>query len=415
MNKKKLMVSILAGFLALILVLGLVAGVLPQFVQGASLSELQQQLNDLKSQKKEIDKEIKGLKSQLSDNLNDMKAIVKQKNTIDQEIFMLHEQTNNLNEQIATYVLLIADKQEELDEARSRLAELNTKNKERIRAMEENGNVSYWSVLFKANSFADLLDRLNMVNQIAAADRRRLKEMSEASKLVEEAKLVLEEEKLALEESKAELVATEKELEGRRAEADKLLAELIATGEEYEALLDEAEEAAADLKDDISDAQDAYNDKKKEQEAANKPSSGGSNTATNAPSSDGSWKVPCKYKRVSSAYGWRIHPVYGYKKFHYGVDLAASSGTPIVASRAGTVTVAKYSSSAGYYVTLDHGDGFSSQYMHMTHYIVKKGQKVAAGEVIGYVGSTGASTGPHLHFSILYKGSHVNPANYIKI
>jgi len=414
MNKRKWMVSALAGFLALIMVLGLVAGVLPQLAEGASLSQLEQQLNDLKDQKKEIDKEIKGLKSQLSDNLNDMKAIVKQKNTIDQEIFMLHEQTANLNDQISTYVLLIADKQEELDDARARLAELNTKNKERIRAMEENGNVSYWSVLFKANSFADLLDRLNMVNEIAAADRRRLKEMSEASKIVEEAKAVLEEEKLALEESKAELAETEKELESRRAEADKLLAELIATGEEYEALLDEAEEAAADLKDDISDAQDAYNDKKKEEEAANKPSSGGSNTTTNAPASSGGWTVPCKYKRVSSAYGWRTHPVYGYKKFHYGIDLAANSGTPIVATRDGTVTVAKYSSSAGYYVTLDHGDGFSSQYMHMTHYIVKKGQKVKAGEVIGYVGSTGASTGPHLHFSILYKGSHVNPANYIK-
>jgi murein DD-endopeptidase MepM/ murein hydrolase activator NlpD len=239
--------------------------------------------------------------------------------------------------------------------------------------------------------------------------------MSEASKIVEEAKAVLEVEKQALEESKAELAETEKVLEGRRAEADKLLAELIATGEEYEALLDEAEEAAADLKDDISDAQDAYNDKKKQEEESKKPASGGSNTTTNAPSSDGSWKVPCKYKRVSSAYGWRIHPVYGYKKFHYGVDLAASSGTPIVASRSGKVTTAKYSSSAGYYVTLDHGDGFSSQYMHMTHYIVKNGQQVQASEVIGYVGSTGASTGPHLHFSILYKGSHVNPANYIKI
>ena len=414
MNKRKLMVSLLAGFLALIMVLGLVAGVLPQLVEGASLSQLQQQLNDLKDKKKEIDKEIKGLKSQLSDNLNDMKDIVKQKNTIDQEIFMLHEQTANLNEQISTYVLLIADKQEELDDARTRLTDLNTKNKERIRAMEENGNVSYWSVLFKANSFADLLDRLNMINEIAAADRRRLKEISEASKVVEEAMAVLEVEKLALEESKVELAEAEKELEARRAEADKLLAELIATGEEYEALLDEAEEAAADLKDDISDAQDAYNDKKKEEEAANKPASG-TNTTTNAPASNGSWIVPCKYKRVSSAYGWRIHPVYGYKKFHYGIDLAANSGTPIVATRAGKVTTAKYSSSAGYYVTLDHGDGFSSQYMHMTHYIVKNGQQVQAGEVIGYVGSTGASTGPHLHFSILYKGSHVNPANYIKV
>ena len=409
MNRKKRAVSLLAGFLALILVLGLFVGVLPQVVGAASLSELQKELNELKEQKKDIDKEIKGLKGQLSDNLDDMEDIVKQKNTIDQEIFMLHEQTANLNSQISTYVLLIADKQAELDDANARLTELNLKNKERIRAMEENGAVSYWSVLFKANSFADLLDRLNMVEQIAAADQRRLQEITEASKIVEAAKEVLEEEKAALEESKAELAESEKVLEEKRAEADKLLAELIATGEEYEKLLEEAEDAAAELKDEISDAQDAYDDKKKQQQ-----SSGGSAGAPNTV--DGvTWLVPCKYKRMSSAYGWRKHPVYGTKKFHYGIDLAASSGTPIVATRDGKVTVAKYSSSAGYYVTLSHGDGFSSQYMHMTHYIVKVGQQVSAGEVIGYVGSTGASTGPHLHFSILYNGSHVNPANYIKV
>lgn len=409
MNKKKRAVSFLAGLLALILVLGLFVGVLPQVVGAASLSDLKDQLNELKSQKKEIDKEIKGLKGQLSDNLKDMKDIVNRKNTIDQEIFMLHEQTQNLNDQISTYVLLIAEKQTELDDANARLSELNMKNKQRIRAMEENGAVSYWSVLFKANSFADLLDRLNMVEQIAAADQRRLQEITEASKAVEAAKEVLEEEKAALEESKAELAESQKTLEEKRAEAEKLLAELIATGEEYEKLLDEAEDAAAELKDDISDAQSAYDKKKKEQQAIIKPG-GVPNTVNGV-----TWLVPCKYKRMSSAYGWRIHPVYGGKKFHYGIDLANSSGTPIIATRDGKVTVAKYSSSAGYYVTLNHGDGFSSQYMHMTHYIVKVGQSVSAGQVIGYMGSTGASTGPHLHFSILYNGSHVNPANYIKV
>lgn len=417
MKNKKLFSAILAGFLALVLTFGLVAGVLPQIVNGASLSELEEQLSDLKSQKKDIDKKIKELKGQLSDNLDDMEAIVKQKNTIDQEIFMLHEQTDNLNTQISTYVLLIADKQEELDEANARLTELNIKNKERIRAMEENGAVNYWSVLFKANSFADLLDRLNMVEEIAAADQRRLKEMSEASKKVEEAKAVLEKEKGSLEESRAELAATEAVLEERRAEADKLLAELIATGEEYEKLLDEAEEKVKDLKDDIEDAQDAYDEAEYQQWlSTSKPGGtvtgggGASNTVNGV-----TWIVPCKYKRVSSPYGWRIHPVYGYKKFHYGIDLAANKGTPIVASRAGKVIKATYDSSAGYFVTIDHGDGYSSKYLHMTHYIVKKGDYVSAGQVIGYVGSTGASTGPHLHFGIMYKGEHVNPANYIKV
>lgn len=418
MKNRKLAVSVLAGFLAFVLVFGLVAGVLPQLAEGASLSELEKQLKDLKAKKKDMDNQIKEIKGQLSDNLDDMEDIVAQKNTIDQEIFMLHEQVDNLNTQIATYVLLIADKQEELDEANARLTELNIKNKERIRSMEENGAISYWSVLFKANSFADLLDRLNMVEEIAAADQRRLKEISEAAKIVEDAKEVLETEKAALEESRQELAATETELEERRAEADKLLAELIATGEEYERLLDEAEEKAKAIDDDLDDAQDAYDEAEYQQWlSTSQPSSGGGSSGGGGSSTVNGikWIIPCKYKRVSSAYGWRIHPVYGTKKFHYGIDLAANKGTPIVATRAGKVTKATYDNSAGYYVTIDHGDGFVSRYLHMTHYIVKKGDYVAAGQTIGYVGSTGASTGPHLHFGLKYNGEHVNPAKYLKV
>ena len=418
MKNRKLAVSVLAGFLAFVLVFGLVAGVLPQLAEGASLSELEKQLKDLKAKKKDMDNQIKEIKGQLSDNLDDMEDIVAQKNTIDQEIFMLHEQVDNLNTQIATYVLLIADKQEELDEANARLTELNIKNQERIRSMEENGAISYWSVLFKANSFADLLDRLNMVEEIAAADQRRLKEISEAAKIVEDAKEVLETEKAALEESRQELAATETELEERRAEADKLLAELIATGEEYERLLDEAEEKAKAIDDDLDDAQDAYDEAEYQQWlSTSQPSSGGGSSGGGGSSTVNGikWIIPCKYKRVSSAYGWRIHPVYGTKKFHYGIDLAANKGTPIVATRAGKVTKATYDNSAGYYVTIDHGDGFVSRYLHMTHYIVKKGDYVAAGQTIGYVGSTGASTGPHLHFGLKYNGEHVNPAKYLKV
>ena len=100
---------------------------------------------------------------------------------------------------------------------------------------------------------------------------------------------------------------------------------------------------------------------------------------------------------------------------HYGVDLANVTGTPIWAARSGRVSEASYNGSAGYYVSINHGDGFSSIYMHMTHYIVKPGQEVKQGQVIGYMGSTGGSTGPHLHFGISYNGTYVNPANYINI
>lgn len=421
MKNRKLWVSILAGILAVIMILGLVAGVLPGLVNAESISELQQQVDKLKDDKEKIDAEIAELEGQLSDNLEDMTAIVNQKNTIDQEIFMIHSQVSNLNEQISAYGLLIADKQEELDEAQKHLDELNEKNKERIRAMEEDGSLSYWSVLFKANDFADLLDRMNMVEEIAAADQRRLKEMSEAAKVVEEAKVALETEREGLEQSKEDLAASQEKLEEKRKEADKLLAELVATGEEYQQMLDKAEEDAKQIGADLDDAEDRLEDAEYQQwlstsvppttsASASGGSGGGSNVVGGL-----TWLVPCRYVAFTSPYGWRLHPIYGDYRFHYGVDLAGPTGTPIVATRAGVVADASYNWSGGYYVTLDHQDGYKSQYLHMTHYIVSPGQYVSAGQVIGYMGSTGGSTGPHLHFSILYNGSHVNPANYINI
>ena len=138
-------------------------------------------------------------------------------------------------------------------------------------------------------------------------------------------------------------------------------------------------------------------------------SSGGSSNVTVG----SSWLVPCSYRMVSSPFGFRESPTTGASKYHQGVDLAAPAGTPIIASRGGTVTVAGYSNSAGYYVTINHGDGFSSIYMHMTNYVVSSGQKVNQGQTIGYVGSTGISTGNHLHFGIAQNGAYVNPCNYV--
>lgn len=139
--------------------------------------------------------------------------------------------------------------------------------------------------------------------------------------------------------------------------------------------------------------------------------SGGSSGSS---SSSSGWLYPLPYRvAVTSAYGYRVHPVTGAWSFHTGVDLGAAEGTPIYATRSGTVTTATYSDVYGNYVTINHGDGYSSLYGHMTHYVVSAGEYVSQGEVIGYVGSTGWSTGPHLHFTIYYNGSTVNPMDYI--
>ena len=426
MKNKKLLVSLLAGFLAAIMLLSLIIGLIPGIASATESSDaIREQIDELEKQQEELEKQKKALRAQIGENLSEMEAIAAEKSVIDQEIFLINEQILNINSQISAYALLIADKQDELDIAQEKMDELSEKNKERIRAMEENGELSYWSVLFEANSFSDLLDRLDMIEEIAAADRRRLNEMREAAEKVAKAQEALEEGKAQLEGTKAELNAMQAELEAKRVEADTLLAQLVAKGMEFEDMLDQAEADTEDLLAEIAKKEEEFDEAKHREylewlatsvppTTKPKPTAPKPNKEPDKSYTDGiTWYMPVNYIRLSSPYGWRIHPVYGDRRFHSGVDLAANSGTPIYATRGGTVTKASYNNSAGYYVTINHGDGFSSSYLHMTHYIVSEGQKVSAGQVIGYVGSTGTSTGPHLHFTLYYNGSTVNPANYI--
>ena len=417
MKNKKLWVSLLAGLLAALMIFGIIASALPTRVSAAkSSAQIQQEINQMKEQLKKNRNEVAKLEGQISANMDKMEDIVANKNLIDQQIFLLHDQVQNLNKQITAYSALIADKQAELDEATANWKALSDKYKERIRAMEEDGKLSYWSVLFKANSFSDFLDRLSMIEEIAASDQRRIKELNEAAKVVAEAKAGLESEKTALEASRKEMEATSAELEKSRTEADNLLKQLIATGEEYQKLLDEAERKESQTAgkiDSLESAYDAAKEREYQEWLASQPpqQTGGSSNTVNGVT----WLLPINYTRFSSPFGYRIHPIYGDWRMHYGVDLSAPQGTPIYATRGGRVTYATYDSSSGYYVSINHLDGFVSKYLHMTHYIVSPGQYVAAGQIIGYCGSTGASTGPHLHFSLYYNGSAVNPALYINI
>ena len=398
MKNRKFWVSLLAGIMAAIMILTLILGILPTGAKAATSSEIKNQIESMEKEQKQMQAQIDELKSQQKENLSEIQDISTQKSLIEQQVGLLHEQIDSMNEQIAAYALLIADKQDELDEAQMRLAQLNEKNKARIRAMEEDGAVSYWSVLFQANSFSDFLDRLNMIEEIAASDKRRLDEMAAAAKEVSEAKEVLQ------------------------AEAQALLEQLLAKGAEFDAMMDEQEQILSEMEKDIHAKEEEY-DKVKYQEwlATSVPPttvapsySGGGTGGAAMKQPDGlTWLVPCNYRMVSSPFGWRIHPIHGDRRFHAGVDLAVGC-TPIYATRAGIVETAQYSSSAGYYVVIDHMDGYKSTYMHMCRFPdVKVGDMVGAGQVIGCVGSTGWSTGPHLHFGISWQGVAMNPMDYI--
>ena len=436
MRNGKRLTSIMAGLLAGVLLLSLLAGLFTTTVSAAKSSdEIQEEIDQLEAQKAENDQKIQDLQSQLSGNMEEMEAVVAEKNVIDQQITLLYEQMDNLDAQIKAYGQLVADKQAELDKAQEELDYLNEKNQERICAMEKNGQVSYWSVLFQATSFTDMLDRMYMVLQINQADKEALAQLDAAARQVETAKADLEAEMAQLEESRQELDKTQAELDEKRAKADELLANLVARGEEYAALVEQAEEESYHMllsiiekENERTEAQQReYEEWLKEQEQQKPPAPpsdggssgdlGGTGSAGEGNDVDGvTWLVPISYTRFSSPFGMRLHPVYGDYRLHNGVDLSAPEGTPIYASRAGQVIVATYGASGGNYVMIDHMDGtYTTMYLHMTRYVVSVGQNVNAGELIGYCGSTGVSTGPHLHFSIFKNGVAVNPADYIPI
>ena len=194
---------------------------------------------------------------------------------------------------------------------------------------------------------------------------------------------ITKDEILALQESKIEL---EQALE----KTEQLLNQLSSNNENMRALLEKAEQEEGEMAQAIRKLQDAY-------KMLNQK-----------------WYVPIQYTAITSAFGLRTHPIEGQSKFHNGMDLAAPLGVPVVATRGGTITIAKYDEEAGYFVEIDHLDGYTSRYLHMARYIVAKGQIVIPGQVIGYCGSTGSSTGPHLHFSIYLNGEAVNPADYME-
>lgn len=370
--------------------------------------KIEDELGSLKSENADIQAEIDAVHQQYTAASNQIQDLVNRKNAVDQEIALLHSQILNINQQVIAYGQLIADAQDDMDEESQRLDELNEKHKARIRAMEEGGTVSYWEVLFQASSFTDFLDRMAMIEEIAQSDQRRLKEIQQAADDLSSTQAKMQQELRSLAEAQQTLADSESLLAEKRTESDGLLRSLAAQKEEFELLLDDSEAKQDALMKEIAQKEKELANAQYEEKLA-KLALQGQNPPSNA-----TWITPVSGYTITSAFGMRIHPVYKYALMHNGIDMACPQGTPIYATRAGTVTTASYQAGgAGYYVSINHGDGFSSIYMHMTNYVVSSGQSVAAGQLIGYVGSTGVSTGPHLHFGVSYAGTYVNPMAYI--
>lgn len=377
-------------------------------VSSAPSSVIRDELAALEEEKKKIDTQLADINAQLEESSDEITNILNQKSVIDQEVNLLNIRIANINKQITVYNALIADKQEELDRVIVKYEELREKYKLRIRAMEESGDLTYWQIIFKANSISDFLDRVNIIQEIAAADKRCLMELHNAANDVADAKRALLAEKEELEAVEKELVVSKNDLEVKKVAVDILLQEFLSKTSELETLKAEFEAMEEEFLKQIANKEAEYDEATmREWEEMN--------SAKPPESNNSGWLVPCSYVYLSSPFGYRDAPVAGASTYHQGVDLAAYGGTPVYATRSGIVTIASHGWSAGNYVQIDHQDGYRSIYMHLENYCVSEGDIVGAGQQIGAVGTSGVSSGYHLHFGISYNGVYVNPCEYVDL
>ena len=359
-------------------------------VTQAEINQMKEDAAALKKQRAELQKQLKAIPADKSKAL-DQKAL------LEQQINATQAEINNIAAQITQYDQLIAQKETELaatEEKERAQYELFCK---RVREMEEQGEVSYWSILFSSDDFSDLLDNAMMVEEIMDYDNQVMNELIAIREQIEADKTALETARQEQKDAKAEQEAAKAELKSQQAQVDALIAEI--SGQESQVKAAEAKlQAAANA----ADAEIRAAEKELASQIANVPSESGF-----------LWPLPGRYN-LSSLYGSRKHPVTGKANNHTGIDVPAPSGTPIQACKSGVVTTSTYNNSYGNYVVVSHSDGTSTLYAHMSRRNASKGQTVSQGQVIGYVGTTGSSTGNHLHLEIRVNGSRRDPINYFQ-
>lgn len=347
--------------------------------------------------------DVEALKKELERSKNDLTAYVTQ---LDSELSSIQEKIEEYNTRITEKEAQIVETTEELNEAIKQQEEQYEAMKKRIRFMYEKGDTFYLEMLFSSAGFADMMNKADYIEALSRYDRNKLEEYVQTREMVELCKEELETEKELLAEAKIAVEAEEANISSLIEEKEAQIKSVSGDISNKEAAIKEYEAMIAQENAEIAALEKAVAEEKARLEAEN---------AQARIYNGGMFTWPCPgYKRISDEYGNRIHPILGTQQFHNGVDMAASSGTAILAAYDGDVIAATYSSSMGNYIMIDHGSGLYTIYMHCSALYVSKGQAVTKGQNIAAVGSTGRSTGPHLHFSVRLNGSYVSPWNYLK-
>lgn len=387
---QKKIVAAIALLLALLMILPAITMI---FESAGAVT--QEEIDKLKEDASNMEKEKEELKEQLEKLQGEIDSAFDQKLVVEQEINLVREQIANTQALIDEYSELIAQEEVKLGELMAEEAEHYDVFCRRVRAMEEEGTVTYWHILFNAASFSDLLDKAMMVSEIMEYDNAVMAALEEARIGVEETKAVLETTKAEQVAAKEKLDAQNAELVAKRNQVEVLLAEMKEKEEVYEEKISSLDKQFDDVEAEI---------KKKQEELRQQQIQ--INTGSGY-----IWPLD-KWYVLSSLAGGRIHPITGVPETHLGIDIPAYYGTPIKAARGGIVIVSTHHWSYGNYVVVDHGNGDSTLYAHMSSRSVSVGQTVKQGDVLGLVGSTGSSNGNHLHFEVKVGYVRQDPVNF---
>jgi len=371
--------------IAFTLVLALMFSVMPVFGQKYS-----DDLKELQKQYEENNRKIELTKKQQAAKQQESKNVAKQIEELDSKLEVAEKNLEIVESQLSELEGKIAITQRELDRAIEGAEAQRELLHKRVRIMYQNGSVGYLAVLLNATSFSDFISRLDLMRKIINYDVNQLKERITYKDLIDSKKQQLEMEQQQKEELKNEIVRKKEEVELTKEEKEKILKELNMDIKELEKQLDKLLEDSAKL----------------QKEIVKRQSSG------DYIGGEMAWPAP-GYTKVTSPYGYRVHPILKTKKLHTGVDLGVPSGSDVVAANAGKVILAQYYGNYGNTVIIDHGGKISTLYAHNSKLLVKEGDVVARGQVIAKSGSTGLSTGPHLHFEVRINGNHTDPMPYI--
>ena len=353
-----------------------------------ALAATQKQLEEAKQKTKDAKKDAQTAEEKQKAVLAEYNAIDKQISDTETEIDIIEKQIKQTKEDIIL-------KEEELRQAEEDYIEYEELFLTRARVMYENSTIKYIEILFGAKDFSDFLSKLEMISQLMEYDKNILKKLDDTKKKISESKKELEDILVRQEENAVNLEERKTALDSTLLQKQKLLQEATADVEKYKAIYEAAEAAEAAM---IKQNSNAFS------YSANPIKYTGGRFA---------WPVPGS-QRITSYYGYRIHPVYKTKKFHTGIDVGAGYGLDIVAAGDGVVTMATTNGGYGKCVIINHGSGITTLYGHCSTLLVSVGDKVTKGQTIAKVGSTGVSTGPHLHFEVRLNGSTTDPLQYLK-